>query len=272
MHPILTIFCPFTREWALQHWLDNLSSVWHDPALTNLCFIIDGDMPSIARRLKNYAEQNGYRSFHVKINEYWATNESRLDLRKLRIAEIHNQSKDLIAETDGEIIIGLEDDTVFDRLESFEQLYRPLNKLDGVGFVEGVEMGRHGAKMLGAWRCDDPFNPKMVQTCLPAEGWNGLSEIDAGGFYGYATYRELYLEHEYYWSTNQPWGPDVNYGFWLRQRGWKCYVDWGILFGHKDFSEIGYPDDPQHRLAEIIYNKRTDNGKWERTDNEQDRY
>lgn len=273
MQPVITLFCAFTRRWALEIWLENLAGVQHDPALTNLCFIVDCDDQHIARELEKFAKQRGYRSFHVKINEDWHPNQTKLTIRRMRVADIKNQSKDLIAKTDGDIILGFEDDTVFDRLSSFEPLYKPLMDDPAVGYVEGVQMGRWGAQMVGVWDCDDFEYPQKVWTLLPAEGWNGTQEITGGGFYGYATRRELYLQHEYYTSSSQPWGPDVNFGFWVKARGFRCLVDWGVLYGHNDHGIIAYPDNPPRgKLTEIIYNKSNLNGKWERTDTDHDRY
>jgi len=269
IHPIITIFCPFTRTWAVETWLDNLKNVQHDPALTNLCIIVDGNLHLIANTLKKFAEANNYRSFHVKINEDWHVNEVRLSIRRQRVAEIHNQSKDLIARTDGDIIIGLEDDTVFDRLTSFERLYQPLLDDPTIGFVEGAEMGRWGANMIGAWEADDIHNPKEVKTLLPGTGYQ---EITAGGFYGYATRRHLYMNCEYYSSSAQPWGPDFNAGIWIRQQGYSCLVDWDTIFGHNDYNKVLYHDDPTIRLEQVIFNKNIINGKWDRSDFEQDRY
>lgn len=277
MHPIITIFCAFTRRWAVDDWLVNLGNTIHDPALTNLCIIVDCDEPYIANMCKKFAEDKGYRSFHVKINSDWHPNEVRLSIRRMRVADVKNQSKDLINLTDGEYVIGLEDDTVFDRDPNW--LLRLLETLTfdtDIGFVEGVQMGRWGANMLGVWRFDDAQNPKQVKTLLPISSEDmqksPLQDITAGGFYGYVTRRDLYLNHEYYTSSAQPWGPDVNYGVWVKQQGYDCFVDWSILFGHKDFSKTLYPDDAKVRLAKIVYNKDEQTGKWNRTDHEQTRY
>lgn len=287
MQPVITIFCAFTRRWAIDGWLENLAAVEHDPALTNLCFIIDGDEPYIHNMLKKFAKEKGYRSFHVKNNYEWHANETQLKIRRQRVADIKNQSKELIALTDGEIVIGLEDDTVFDRLESFASLYQPLLDSPSIGFVEGVQMGRWGANIIGAWSADNS-QPTKITTILPPVlttdedpigkfSWMGLSEISGGGFYGYATRRQLYLDHDYYWATSQPWGPDVNYGLWLRENGYMCLINWGLIFGHNDHGHTAYPDklnqnDPSQRLVAVVYNKDSATGKWNRTDHEQTRY
>lgn len=278
MHPIITIFCPFTRRWAIDDWLTNLGNVKHDPVLTNLCFIVDGDEPYIYKTLERYGKDNSYRSTHLKHNPGWRVNEIRLSIRRQRVAEIHEQAKDLIAKCDGDIVIGMEDDTIFDRMSSFKRLYTPIIENYNTGFVEGIQMGRWGANMIGAWRADNTANPRHIETLLPpnsadpAATKDGYEHITGGGWYGYATKRQLFLDAPYYTSPSQPWGPDVNYGFWLYSQGQRCLIDWQTVFGHRDHNQTIYPDDPTIRLAKIVYNKRDDNGKWDRIDNEPSRY
>lgn len=280
MHPVITIFCPFTRRWAIDRWIANLKAVSHDPAYTNLAFIVDGDEPYIAKSLERFAKEGNYRSFHLKQNHGWAANETRLAIRRQRVAEIHEQAKNLIALCDGDIVIGLEDDTIFDRLESFDRLYVPLfdPALSNIGFVQGVQMGRWGARIIGAWRADKGQDPTHIETLLPPDPFDPLStktgyeEITAGGWYGFATFKHLFLHAPYFASPSYPWGPDVNFGFWLQQQGYTCLIDWNSMFGHDDHGTIMYPDDPKANLTKIVYNKREDNGKWERTDHEPNRY
>lgn len=269
MHPLITIFCPFTRRWAVDAWLEGLSKVEHDPALTNLCIIVDADEPYVETATRRFAKEKGYRSFHCKVNHNHLPNEINLSLRRQRVAHVHNQSKDLINLTDGEIIIGLEDDTVMDRMPSFQRLYQPLIDSEFVGFVEGVQVGRWGASIIGAWVADNIKDPTMIKTILPGSDYQ---QITGGGMYGYATRRHLYLNHEYYSASSQPYGPDVNYGFYVCQQGYTCYIDWQTVFGHNDNGAIMYPDNAKIRLAQVVFNKNLSTGKWDRTDNEPTRY
>lgn len=267
MQKPITVFCAFTRNWAVERWLDNFNHVKHDPALTNLVFIVDIDDPRIEIALRQYAERGKYRSFHVKMNDDWAPNETKLGIRRMRIADIHNQSKHLIAKTDGEYILAFEDDTVFENPNTFERLLEPIRKDDSVGFVEGVQMGRHGAHMIGAWQTDDLMHINEIKTLLPPAGrFEGLQEITGGGMYGYATQRQLYMDCDYWTSSGQPWAVDVNFGIWLRQRGYKCLIDWGLLFGHNAYNVIMWPDNPPAPLVSVHYTRDRLTGRWERRD------
>lgn len=264
MHPPITIFCAFTRDWAVDRWLENLSTLKHDPALTDLCFIIDMDNTSVHNKLRLYAEKNGYRSCNTMMNEYHMPNEVRIAARRLRIAEMKNMSKDLIAKTEGQYIISFEDDTVFENTDVM-RLIQPIIDDDGVGFVEGVQCGRWGVKMIGAWRMDNPRYPTQAETIPFPDQLKEYEEITAGGWYGYATQRQLYLNCEYYTSSAQPWGPDVNFGVWLKNQGYKCLIDWRTSFGHQDHGQILYPG---RDCARIVYTKNPANGRWDRTDHE----
>lgn len=271
MNEPITVFVPFTRYYTLERWLENLFKQTYPTSLINLCFIIDIDDPRIASDLNKFIEyaakcERPYRSFHVKMNTDWQPDETHLSIRRMRIADVHNQSKHLVGKTDGKIVIGLEDDTVFEDRETFSKLVNLLD--DNVGFAQGVQVGRHGTNYVGAWRCDSPFIIKHIHTCLPPEGkWEGVEEIDAGGMFGYATYKSLYMQHDYFSSSGAPYATDVNYGIWLRQRNWKCVIDWGLLFGHNVHNVILHPTELDAKLMEVNY-YRNETGGWDRRDYE----
>lgn len=259
MHPVITINCFFSRRWAVDLWLENLASVKHDPALTNLAIIVDCGDDYILNAIRHFAKTRGYRSFVYKMNENWHPNDVRIAARRPRIAELKNQSKDLVMRCDGHYVIGLEDDTYFPDLDIM-RLLTPLFEDVSVGFVEGVQCGRWEVKIIGAWNVDDVQNPYHAETLLPSQDYQ---EIDAGGLYGYATRRELFLNHEYYTASSQPYGPDVNFGLWVRQRGYRCLIDWSTVFGHRDWSAILYPTGD---ITQVTYDKSHNTGAWTRTD------
>lgn len=272
MKPI-TVFAPITRYWALERFLDNLQAQNYPKSLINLCFIIDIDDARIHADINRMAEywekcERPYRSLHVKMNTDWHPDEVHLSIRRVRIADVHNQSKWLIGKTDGEYVIGLEDDTVFEDPETFSRLLEPLSwKHQNIAFVQGVQVGRHGTYYVGAWRVDDPTRVMHAQTVLPKDGkWDGHENIDAGGMFGYATPKDLYMAHDYFSSSGAPYAVDVNYGLWLRNIGYNCLIDWGLLFGHNSHNVILRPDD-QVLLYEVNY-KRNNTGGWERNDYE----
>lgn len=270
---VITIVCAFTRPWAIEQWLADLAAVEHTPELTNLCFIVDCDEPVIKHALERYAKTRPYRAVHVQMNHKWEVPpETSMGMRRRRIADVKEQSKAQVRQCDGEFVIGLEDDTVFGHIGSFDSLLRPFRELPNVGFVEGVQMGRHGkCRMVGAWSFDDANDPRYCETMLPLlkrearpYGFGDYQRITAGGWYCYATRRNLYLGADYYASANQPWGPDVNFGLWLTRTGYVCLIDWAMTLGHNDRGNIGYAD--KWPLSQVMFTKDPQTGYWARKD------
>jgi hypothetical protein len=262
MHPVITIFCAFTRRWAIDGWLEGLHAIAHDPALTNLCFIVDADEPYIATRLKSFATEYGYKSIFVKVNDDHQPNEVRVAVRRQRIADIKNQSKALVAQTDGKYVLSFEDDTAFNGMVSFDRLLQPMIDDPKVAFVEGVQCGRWGVKMIGAWNVygDEKYGIVHAETLIPDEGYQVIS---GGGWYGYATPKHLYINCDYWAGSSEPYGPDVNYGIWLYRLGYQCLIDWETVFGHRDYERVLMPDAS---VSKVVYDKDINTGDWLRTD------
>lgn len=247
--PVITLFCAFSRSWVLDRWLKNLSKLNYNPKLINLAFIIDIDDPWIATKLGQLSDK--YRAFTIEINREWHPNEVRPIERRKRIAEVKNQSKKMIKGLGSEYVLGLEDDTVFDGLD-IKRLLKPFDDFPStVGMVGGVQCGRWHMKMLGVWEFDNIDNPKEAITLLPSPQ-GGFEEVDAIGFYGYLTTKELYLEVPYQYN-GEPWGPDVGASLWLRKNGFHNFVDWETKYGHNDGNQILFPDKNlvQYKLKKI---------------------
>lgn len=254
------VFCAFTRRWAVERWIEGFEALDYPKHLISLAFIIDCDEPLIYQALRRLGAR-GYRTWKIEMNEQFAPNEVRINARRLRIADIKNQSKALIKDLEGEFVLGFEDDTVFTNPQTIQHLLAPFRELPNIGYVEGVQCGRWGEKMVGAWIVDDLEYPTRAETILPPEGnQNVLGSIDGGGFYGYATRKHHYLDHEYFWS-GQPWGPDVNYGLWLRRQMFNCLIDWGLVFGHNDHNALLFPDGS---ITKVVYNLDNITNQWGR--------
>ena len=262
--PPITVFCPFTRAEYVNHFFDDLASTDLRPDTTNLAFIIDIGEDSegqevgkkIYARIMDEMNRTNYRNFVIARNYEHHVNGANIPIRRKRIAEIHNQSKELISALDGEFVLGLEDDTVFTNL-CVERLYRPFhNRLPEqgrIGLVSAYEAGRWHNKIIGIWGFDNVNDPKVCWTELPGRDY---AECDATGFYCYLTPVKLYLEHEYITEETDPYGPDVRYGLWLRQNGYTNLVDWSQGCGHIDGDRVITPNDnlyvEEFRLQPVI--------------------
>lgn len=248
--PPITVFCPFTRAAYVRRWFDDLYSTDLDPANTNLAFIIDiGEdeegQPigqTIYTRIMDEMNKVKFRKFLIARNYEHHVNGINIGVRRKRIADIHNQSKELIRALDGEYVLGLEDDTVFTNL-SVSRLFMPFSRHRRVGLVSSYEAGRWLNKIIGVWYFNDVIDPLKCRTAsLEDKTEQEYNEVDATGMYCYLTPTELYLKHDYYSEDWQPWGPDVNYGLWLRKMGYKNFVDWTQPTGHLDGDRIIMPD------------------------------
>lgn len=244
--PIITVFCAFTRPEMIQRWLIDLSTTDLDRARTNLAFIIDGtskesddpekDIAEMYQILKSEAQT--YRKWLITRNDEHRVNQVNIGIRRKRIAEMKNQSKKLIAVLDGDFVLSLEDDTVFTGLK-IRDLLNHIDDDPEVGMVSGYQAGRWFEKMIGVWQFDDVKDPHECWTCLPS---TGIEEVDGCGFYCYLTRKKLYLQADYYTEDWQPWGPDVNYGLWLRQQDYKVLVNWEVPLGHQDGETVILPE------------------------------
>lgn len=239
--PSITVFCAFTRLEMVHRWFNDLESTDLAPETTSLAFIIDCNEPKIYKRLIDRINDSGFSRYLILRNYDHEVAAAHIPRRRQRIAEIHEQSKSLIANFGNEWVLGLEDDTVFTDLNVSRWWLKA--RADQVGLVSGYQAGRWHNKIIGVWDTDDPNNPTEAWTMLPGKDFE---EIDAVGFYGYLTRAQYYLEHNYHTELYEPWGPDVNYGLYLRRMGLKNYVDWTQPLGHFDQGTIITPDHDLH--------------------------
>lgn len=248
MSPVITVFCAFTRPHYVRRFFDDLASTDLKAENTNLAFIIDcgenlqtgeHDGAKIYERIMAEMNRTNYRKFLIVRNYEHNVDEISIAVRRKRIAEVKNQSRELVRALDGEFVLGLEDDTVFTNL-CVERLVRPFISHEAVGLVSAYEAGRWHNKIIGIWGFDNVDDPQQCWTMLPDKDYE---ECDATGFYCYLTPTKLYLNHEYNSEDWQPWGPDVNYGLWLRQKGFQCFVDWSQGCGHADGDRVITPNN-----------------------------
>lgn len=250
--PPITVFCPFTRHVYVRRFFDDLYSTDLKPENTNLVFTIDIGEDEMGQEVgkmiytrimeqMNRLDRVAFRKFIIIRNFDHHVNNINIGVRRKRIAEIHNQAKEAIIALDGQYVLGLEDDTVFTNL-NVAKLYKPFQEHKDTGLVSTYEAGRWLNKIIGVWFFDDVKHPTKCRTAGLHDITGEIGEVDATGMYAYLTPTTLFLQHHYYTEDWQPYGPDVNYGLWLRQEGYKNYVDWSQPTGHIDMDRIIMPD------------------------------
>lgn len=224
----VTIFIPVSRNTYLDRLFHSLEVLECDRTKVSLLVLVDGDTKLFVET-RNYVEMSKFRE-RLCI-PYKAKDKLRqFDLlaRRLRISDIHNESKKYIV--DCKYVLGLEDDTICPPT-TLKRLLQHYSMYPYAGFIGGVELGRWGIPYVGAWKVDDIYEPTKIES-LPLG--KGLQEVDSSGFYCYLTTRDNYMLHKYEPFDNNGLGPDVNFGIALRREGLSNYVDWEIKCIHKN--------------------------------------
>lgn len=253
-NPKLTIFCAFSREYVLDEWIKAFDDMGFPYSQTELVFYVDHHEATIPNRLINHFKKQDdlWHTIQIVQSGQRPTPEVRIATRRDRIVEMKEASKRYIG--DSEFVFGLEDDTI----PPPDAYYRLDKAWDAqTGYVEGVQVGRWGFRMVGAWKTDNIKNPTQIETLIPLKD-GGIEEIDGGGFYCYLTRTDLYKEAKYHWH-DECFGPDVNYGIELRKKGLKCKIDWDLICGHLTRNGIIRPDTAQ--IIGVSYRKSAD-GQW----------
>lgn len=219
-----TVVLFVSREQFLDEIFDSLNKLECDISNTALLCIVNGEA-DIFLKVRNYCEMSKYAE-RLCIQEKPKQKIRQFDIggRRRRIAYLHNLAKEHI---NTEYLFGVEDDTVVppDALTRLGQ-----QMVDGVGMVEGVEMGRWGVPYIGAWIVDNIDEPNEIVSMHKADG---VVDIDAGGFYCFITKSEYYKEHEFKPFDGNGLGPDVDFSLSLRRKGLKVLADFDVECVHK---------------------------------------
>ncbi len=204
---ILTI----TREDLINDLIKDLENLYHEPATTDLIIVIDCDLPLVRIKLKTWANEKQYRTVNIIMNRDNIVRHHNIVARRFRIAYVKEQTRQVLKTVPAKYVFCIEDDTKLTSNSLFElsDKYYLKQARYNIGFIEGVQAGRHSIKMIGAWQ----LKRQVLTTLLPPKTANTdkTNIITAGGFYLYYCSREVYLLLEYTYN-NEPYGPDVVWG------------------------------------------------------------
>jgi hypothetical protein len=222
-----TILLLVSREDFLQRVLTSLELLECNRHKTNILCIVDGP-PELYVKTRNLVADMKYKErLTVMTNQGKAP---RLDIptRRERIANAHNQARELIAHEHG-YVFSVEDDTIVPRL-ALQRLLAVAADNRAFGMAEGVELGRWGVPYVGGWTVNDIYDVKTITSVDLKPIDAGYEEIDAGGLYCALIRADLYKQHEFH--SENGLGPDVNFGIELRQLGFQNYIHWGVHCKH----------------------------------------
>jgi hypothetical protein len=241
--PTTTIILPISREQHLLKVFASLELLECDRERTSLLAFVDGEA-DLFRTAHNLVEQSKFAErLCVRGNIPGLRKEFSINTRRRRIAAVHNACRKLIKPC--EYVFLIEDDGVLPP-DALSRLLADYQAHPFAGFIEGVELGRWGIPHVGAWRADDVYDMKRLESPMPArlELLNDagraigrvpdqvVEEIDAGGLYACLTRYRHYVDHEFQPYEGCAFGPDIDWGIALRQQGYQNYLDWSVAVEH----------------------------------------
>lgn len=181
--------------------------------------------------------------------------------RRKNIVNIHNQIREIVADCDW--VFSIEDDGILPA-DALSKLVANINVFHhhaiDVGMITGVELGRWGFPYVGAWKVDDINDPHKIVSLDNKTSSNAIEEIDGCGLYCALIRADLYKTHKFY--TNNGVGPDVNLGLYLRQQGYKNYIDWSVHVTHLTHRNGGEIEICATDDSKIISLNRLSGGTW----------
>jgi hypothetical protein len=254
---------PLSRKWTVELQAKQIAAmhrftdvdiellVWIDNEEINNDFVVD-----------KFEKHELPFAYTVRNTGNRAPHEVRLFHRRDRIRDSLTQLQQHIRERGRkyDLMFMVEDDTIIQQDALYRLLmdYKELTEQNvKVGLIEGVQVGRHGIRMIGAWRMDDLENPTKMST-IPLNSGSLFEKIDGGGLYCFITPMELFLAHTFYWA-GECFSVDVTYGIELRKKGYTNIIDWSVITGHTDQNgNVLYPND---NVTVAAYEKQAD-GEW----------
>lgn len=253
-NPLITLFIPITRWWTLDRFLPHLDEIDMPWDQTEIFFYIDTDEQRIINRIIEFINLRSekYNGSKIVVSGNPAPTNTRISVQRERIVEMKEKSKHDIK---GSYIFGIEDDTLVPK-NAFVKMYVNLTLDYDIGYIEGVQVGRHGLKMVGAWRQNKLKNPTIQQTLEPPK-FDNLEPITGGGFYCYLTLAYLYEKIKYRYEA-ECFGPDVCFVNDVLKEEYKAYIDWSIKTVHMTPKQDLLVDD---KIISAVWKK--ENSGWQ---------
>lgn len=256
--PTIQMFMPITRAWRvaeIAQMLGRLDTTGFD---VELLVCIDN------AEITHHYVRNAFEKWEIPLKYRIITTgkypvgEVNMARRRDRITEMLTFAQGHINDTD--YVFMVEDDTVIES-GTLHALYASHEACENagmkVGFVEGVQVGRHGYRMIGAWRVDDLEKPTVMQT-IPYNPIDLLEKIDGGGLYCFIVRTPLFKAHKWYWE-HECFSVDVTFGIELRKKGYQNVIDWSVHTGHAQNDAL--PLYPSDRCVVVRYEVQPE-GHW----------
>ena len=259
----IAIFLPISRKWRINKMLEQIVEL-EVPEDTTVEIVILLDNISISKesiiaKLKKLGNTKEILEVYNTFNQ--GTAEGNVARRRQRIAEVFNKAKKFIPDST-DLVFGIEDDTDIskDALVTLVGNYNHISKAYPVGIISGVQVGRWGFRMIGAWMFDNIENPTTAET-MPFKSSDDqypvMQNVDAVGFYCFIVPAHLFKEIEF---RAGDFGPDVYFGLDVRRQGFQNFVNWNVIAGHATKRAVLVPQPDCVVVKYELHNK-----KWIRT-------
>lgn len=246
---VITIVLPVSRPDFLHRIFAQLEMMECDRENVHIFTYVDGPI-QLMDVAKNLTHESKFKSKQCLFRHKGLPNVGSVKGRRKRIADIHNEIKGRIQPCD--YVFLLEDDTLFPT-DTLQKFIKTLSEEPFAGFISGIEIGRWGYEMIGAWKADDIYDAKCLTTVALAKG---VQEVDAAGLYCCFMKYDVYKKHTFA-PFSDILGPDVNMGLYLRQQGYKNFVDHSIQCKH--LTKRGEITVEKANIVQVEI-KRTDTG------------
>ena len=255
--PKITAILPVSRAKYLNRVLDSLKNQTYKPQ--NLLVVFDGSDEEFIEVRNIVHETEFEQKLCVKsVNEGPAPT---IHERRVNISNIHNQIRGILPpapelvpeDYEPDWVFSIEDDGILPP-HALANLIKIAEEHPDAGMITGVELGRWGAPYVGAWSADDVHNPKIITSLENKTREPVVEELDACGLYCGLIRADYYVQHEFF--SHNGLGPDVNLGLFLRQQGFKNYIDWSVHVTHlTSFSglEIEIPATDNSSIVKLTH-------------------
>lgn len=268
----VTVLIPLSRAWRIDAVAQQISELKTDGLHINVVVIVDN------KEISTVLIENALHKFVNKkdveiINTFnQGLPESYIEPRRERIASVLNFSKTLIPKSSDFVFVleddtSMESDTLLKLMSDYDLLTNEvdrytINKVQPikvkVGFISGVQCGRWGYKIIGAWKFTPNYKDAEVIESIPFSRKYILQEVDAAGLYCCLTTKENFMNTDF---VHNDFGPDVNFGTSLKAKGYRNFIDWTCLTGHVTKAAMLIPDE---ECVVVRFEKKDD--RWRRVE------
>lgn len=243
----VNIVIPISRKYFLSDLFKSLDMLICDVNKTSIFIYIDGDL-TLYEQAKKLLNQSKYIDKKIVYRNRGIGSVGSVHRRRQRIADIHNEIRTLI--TESKYIFLIEDDTLVPP-NSLNKLYEFYNKNDGVGLVSGIELGRWGYPINGAWT----YNKEWGEiSSWPARYTDDFYKITASGLYCCLIRFEHYIQNNFE-PFEKILGPDYDLGLNLTITGLLNFINPSIQCEHLQIDNKQSLTYDMVKAIQIVYKK-----------------